>query len=1080
MITPNLLNSFKLAVALAVAAPTVASATIIARDDFESYPAGSILQGNSGGTGWAGAWMAPAANCFGVVADTTTSPLSLALAGGAPVNGGRRAAEGWDGGSSGIDAVRQLATPLTSAFFVSYLVQYGNTNTPPQTNFGNYNTFALHLAGTSGDTSKSLDFGIRSPGSGTRSTFMARVGTGNPGTGASTNLPVNPGVTHLLVAQVVWNGSAFDTMNLWVDPAGGNPGSPPTCTLSNQTGVFSGGVNYLIFRSALSQSDDRYRFDNVLVGTTWNDVVPSSALHVALTNPVAGTAFTSPANILLQATASDTNGSVTNVTFYADATKLAEVATAPYSFNWTGVAARSYALTAVAADDKGLVSASPVVNITVTNSLSVALTHPVTGAAFTTPAAILLEAAASDRNGSVTSVAFYAGATKLAEVAAAPYTFNWTGVTAGSYALTAVAADNHGAFSTSSVVNITVTNSLSATLTNPDGRTVFTAPATILLQAAATDKNGAVTNVAFFAGATRLATVSAAPYSFDWTGVAAGGYALTAVAADDQGISSTSPVVNVVVVNPSSTGQTVTVQKWHPADLSFASTTLYTNPFQDVSLSATLVGPGGLTLRVPGFYAGVQNWKVRFSPTTEGAWSYATSSTDPNLNNQTGTILCVSNTNRALHGALKVDSSHPHYFIYEDGTPCFLMSFEADWLGLMDFGDTNVTKAKSLADIYRSCGFNGVLMNVYAYDTSWEPGTTSIYDFGPPTSYPWLGSNAQPDQSQINPAFFDSYDRVIDYLFQNGMTAHLFFKVYNKQVNWPTNRSAEDNLYFSYVTARYQAYPNIVWDFSKEAVHEQDAVYENSSILNIKALDAYHRLVTIHDDKTYYLAFPDTCDFQTLQGGLYSKLISARNARNWPVFQAETDYYQAGNDGGHTYGVHNDKATVLATTIECLMAGCPVNYYYTYHSWDVVRYNEAPDGLSAYKNLADFFRRTTWRSLAPNDSLIDSAGVGRHCLAIPGSEYVVYLSGAGNVTLTINGAASGNSLTATWLNVVTGAQQALAKVGNGANSFTNPWSDPALLHVTPAQPALTPPATGGVLQLQWDAPWVCAGSRHAG
>ena len=798
-----------------------------------------------------------------------------------------------------------------------------------------------------------------------------------------------------------------------------------------------------------------------------------SAAQRLLTNPVSGAVLTSPANILLQATASTTNGTVTNVAFYAGAAKLADDPTEPYSFNWTGVLAGSYALSAVAKDSGGGVGTSAIINITVSNALpSVLLTNPADGASFDAPASILLQATASDSNGTVTNVAFYAGAAKLADDPTPPYSYNWAAAPAGSYALKAVATDNEGGSRTSSVVNITVTNSLTVALTNPVSGAVFTSPADLLLAATASDSKGTVTNVTFYAGATKLADDPTAPYSYNWTNVSPGNYALKAVAFNNLGVSNTSALVNITVID---TNALAHVEKWHPVDLSFTSTNAYSNPFTNVTLSATFTGPGGITLTVPGFYAGSQTWKVRFSPTAEGSWSFATTSSDANLNNQTGTITCVPNSNPAVHGTLKVDDNYRHYFIYEDGTPCFMLSFEADWLGEMDFGDPNVTKAKSLIDIYRANGFNAALMQLYAYDTSWKSGNTSSYDFGPPTQIVWLGSNGSPDYFRMNTNYFNSYDRVIDYLFQNGITAHIMLRVYNKQVNWPAKRSAGDNLYWAYIVARYQAYPNIIWDFSKESYNEGDDAYENDTLLNVKALDAYDRMVTIHDDDSFYnnSAYTNTCDFRTEQGGLYSSMITLRNARNWPIFQAETDYYQVGNDGGWTYNVHNDFTTTLTTTLECVMAGAAVNYYYTYHSWDVEKYDETPNGLSAYKNVADFFRSTAWRKLAPNEGLINSPGTGRHCLANPGSEYVVYLQGAGSVTLTISGAPAGNSLAATWLNVVTGAQQPLANSGNGSKTFSNPWSVPALLHlapVAPAPPTLTISAPGGVAQLQWNAP----------
>ena len=47
-------------------------------------------------------------------------------------------------------------------------------------------------------------------------------------------------------------------------------------------------------------------------------------------------------------------------------------------------------------------------------------------------------------------------------------------------------------------------------------------------------------------------------------------------------------------------------------------------------------------------------------------------------------------------------------------------------------------------------------------------------------------------------------------------------KVYNKMVNWPAPGSQDRARYFRYVTARYQAFSNVAWDFAKEAYNEHD------------------------------------------------------------------------------------------------------------------------------------------------------------------------------------------------------------------------------------------------------------------
>ena len=73
------------------------------------------------------------------------------------------------------------------------------------------------------------------------------------------------------------------------------------------------------------------------------------------------------------------------------------------------------------------------------------------------------------------------------------------------------------------------------TLTSPTLNTVFTAPATINLAATASVSEGSISNVRFYNGTTLLNTDNAAPFSFSWTNVEAGSYAIRAVATDNQG-----------------------------------------------------------------------------------------------------------------------------------------------------------------------------------------------------------------------------------------------------------------------------------------------------------------------------------------------------------------------------------------------------------------------------------------------------------------------------------------------------------------------------------------------------------------
>ncbi len=89
---------------------------------------------------------------------------------------------------------------------------------------------------------------------------------------------------------------------------------------------------------------------------------------------------------------------------------------------------------------------------------TVSIVSPAGGALFAPPASVTVTVNASDVDGTVTQVDLYQGATLIGTKTSSPYTFNVSGLTEGSYALTAKATDNDGGTSVSSPVTITVAN----------------------------------------------------------------------------------------------------------------------------------------------------------------------------------------------------------------------------------------------------------------------------------------------------------------------------------------------------------------------------------------------------------------------------------------------------------------------------------------------------------------------------------------------------------------------------------------------------------------------------------------------
>ena len=97
----------------------------------------------------------------------------------------------------------------------------------------------------------------------------------------------------------------------------------------------------------------------------------------------------------------------------------------------------------------------------------------------------------------------------------------------------------------------------SVTLTSPSDGATFQAPADVTLTASASDADGSVAQVEFFAGTTLVATDTDGGdgWSATWPSVPAGSYTLTAVATDDEGAATTSAAATITVSDPAPGGQ---------------------------------------------------------------------------------------------------------------------------------------------------------------------------------------------------------------------------------------------------------------------------------------------------------------------------------------------------------------------------------------------------------------------------------------------------------------------------------------------------------------------------------------------
>ena len=200
-------------------------------------------------------------------------------------------------------------------------------------------------------------------------------------------------------------------------------------------------------------------------GFSYNRSTPASGdlpPTVAITSPTNGASFTAPANVPITANANDSDGSVTNVSFFDGGTLLGKTNNTPYTVT-ASLTTGSHALTAVATDNLGLSTTSAVVNVTVSSANvppSVTITNPADNSVFGNTDSVRIGASVTNGVGTVTNVQFFNGAVLLRSFSTGPYAFNATGIAGnlalGTNTLTAVATDNLGASATSGPVHVII------------------------------------------------------------------------------------------------------------------------------------------------------------------------------------------------------------------------------------------------------------------------------------------------------------------------------------------------------------------------------------------------------------------------------------------------------------------------------------------------------------------------------------------------------------------------------------------------------------------------------------------------
>jgi len=224
------------------------------------------------------------------------------------------------------------------------------------------------------------------------------------------------------------------------------------------------------------------------------------------------------------------------------------------------------------------------------------------------------------------------------------------------------------------------------------------------------------------------------------------------------------------------------------------------NPYADVSLVA-LFRYGEHVFEIEGFYDGDGCYRIRFMPGLEGAWSYSSRSSAPELDGISGGFICGP-PKKDAHGVVRV--ARTFHFVYEDGRPyfpvgttCYAWTHQGSFL-----------EEQTLETLSRS-PFNKIRMCIFPkhYD----------YNSNEPEFFPFEGTPQRGwDFTRFRPDFFRHLEKRIGELRALGIEADLIlFHPYDRWGFSDMGAEADDR-YVRYVVARLSAYRNVWWSLANE------------------------------------------------------------------------------------------------------------------------------------------------------------------------------------------------------------------------------------------------------------------------
>ena len=245
-----------------------ARAAMIAEDDFEAYPSGSIDERN-GGSGWAREWEGRRESIESIV-DTSGNEMLYRAASGEAVRGSDRALAIF--GNHDLAAFRETAQRIsTRNVFVSMLVRFTGTQ--------NINDFlALWFEEEQFGAAPNIGIKMEDGSGATENDFFVR-------TQANNHVSVEnivEGATYFIVGHLSKPDndpdSEYDVFRLWVNPVSLRVQPAEDAVSRGRNNIAE--IRRIGFRSANLDRDDQVEIDRLRLGTTWADVTEPDVVPV--------------------------------------------------------------------------------------------------------------------------------------------------------------------------------------------------------------------------------------------------------------------------------------------------------------------------------------------------------------------------------------------------------------------------------------------------------------------------------------------------------------------------------------------------------------------------------------------------------------------------------------------------------------------------------------------------------------------------------------------------------------------------------------------------------------------------------